>query len=86
MQQAPDFGRLPRGVVVEEPFDPEKIPTSKAERTCAGKRGYQTAKNLAISTSGTSWWMSTQRQALEACEFPARSSLHSLKCGSLQDR
>ena len=44
---------------------------------------FKGAKNLAISTSGTSWWMPTQRQALEACEFSAR---HPCILYAVQDR
>ncbi len=43
----------------------------------------KTAKNLAISTSGIGWWMPTQRQALEACEFTAR---HPCILYAIQDR
>ena len=67
----------------EAPFDPEKVPYVKSRDDVRRYAAFKGAKNLAISTSGTSWWMPTQRQALEACEFSAR---HPCILYAVQDR
>ena len=76
---APPLSNAP----AEAPFDPEKIPYVKSRDDVRRYAAFKGAKNLAISTSGTSWWMPTQRQALEACEFSAR---HPCILYAVQDR
>ena len=71
------------GTPAEAPFDPEKVPYVKTREDMRRYAAAKNAKNLAISTSGTSWWMPTQRQALEACEFTAR---HPCILYAIQDR
>ena len=75
---AASVGRAGGGAV-----QPGKVPYVKSREDMRRYAATKAAKNLAISTSGTSWWMPTQRQALEACEFSAR---HPCILYAIQDR